>query len=288
MLTPALTALALIMTAAHHVPLALQALPDLPIEETDEDAAAINATESEAVATPLPSLPDRVDLTETSTQITENAIDESVEPVSEAPAELVTEVEETTDDVPARTQPTALTGDELTTTLEAISEALSAAQTAKGKFQQVNADGSVSSGSFALRRPGRVRFDYDDPTPILIVSDGATVAMEDRDLETVDRIPLASTPLGLLLDDRLDFDEEVDVINVFRNEERISVTVQDATGEVEGDLTMVFAAGTYDLLGWLTLDANFQTTVVELSDVEQNIRLNPRLFRIDEDEEEER
>ena len=173
------------------------------------------------------------------------------------------------------------------TILADASEALAAAKTARGAFIQSNADGSVVTGSFALNRPGRMRFDYDDPTPILIVSDGTTVAMEDRELETVDRIPIGTTPLGLLLSTRLDVDQEVDVLSIMQRGDDIGIRVQDTSGELEGTLTMVFDKATYGLKGWLAMDGNDQTTVVDLVDVETNVRVDPRLFRLNEDDDEE-
>ena len=174
--------------------------------------------------------------------------------------------------------------------LTAASDALAAAKTASGTFRQSNADGSIVSGTFALNRPGRMRFDYDDPTPILIVSDGTTVAMEDSELETVDRVPIGATPLNLILSTDLNVDQDVEVLGIVQNEERIGIRVSDATGELEGTLTMVFDKVSYDLLGWLAVDGNLQTTVVDLVDVEINVSVDPRLFRLieAEDEEEER
>ena len=171
--------------------------------------------------------------------------------------------------------------------LNAARTALSDAKTAQGKFIQSNSDGSFIEGSFALNRPGKMRFDYNDPSPILIVADGTTVAMQDSELETIDRIPLASTPLGLILDSDLDFGSDVDVLGIQRNSDKIGIRVSDATGELEGTLTMVFDAASYDLLGWLAIDGNRQTTVVDLIDVTTNSRLDPRLFRLDEEEDEE-
>lgn len=171
--------------------------------------------------------------------------------------------------------------------LSSARNALSSAKTAEGKFIQTNSDGSFIEGSFALNRPGKMRFDYSDPSPILIVADGTTVAMQDSELETIDRIPLASTPLGLILDSDLDFGSDVDVLGIQRNADKIGIRVSDATGELEGTLTMVFDAASYDLLGWLAIDGNRQTTVVDLIDVKTNSRLDPRLFRLDEEEDEE-
>ena len=174
--------------------------------------------------------------------------------------------------------------------LDAASAALTAANTATGKFIQTNADGTITTGIFALNRPGRMRFDYDDPTPILIVSNGTTVAMEDSELETIDRVPIGSTPLALILSTDLNVDEDVEVLSIIQNEERVGVRVSDSSGELDGTLTMVFDKVSYDLLGWLATDGNLQTTVVDLLDVETNVRVDPRLFRLDdaEDEEDER
>lgn len=180
-----------------------------------------------------------------------------------------------------------LTGADRTPVLAKAKAALTATRTAKGSFKQFNADGSESGGTFALNRPGKMRFDYDARTPVLIVSDGTTVAIEDRELETIDRVPLVSTPLGLLLDDDLEFGGDAEVIRVARNTDQVGITVRDATGEVEGDLTMIFDRDTYALLGWKTVDNALNTTTVELLDVTTNGRVDPRLFRLDEDEDEE-
>ena len=41
-------------------------------------------------------------------------------------------------------------------------------KTASGRFEQFSPDFTTTSGTFALSRPGKVRFDYDDPSPLLI------------------------------------------------------------------------------------------------------------------------
>lgn len=171
--------------------------------------------------------------------------------------------------------------------LSDASAALAAAKTARGTFIQTNADGSIVTGTFALNRPGRMRFEYDDPTPILIVADGTTVAMEDSELDTVDRFPIGSTPLGIILSTQLNVEEDVEVLGVLQNDERIGIRVSDANGELEGTMTMVFDKTSYALIGWLAVDANLQTTVVDLVDVETNVRIDPRLFRLNEDDDEE-
>lgn len=171
-----------------------------------------------------------------------------------------------------------LSNSERAALLKEASKALASVKTARGRFEQVSPDGALSTGQFAMQRPGKVRFDYDDPVPLLMVSDGTTVALQDADLETTDRVPLGSTPLSLLLSDRLDFESQASVLDVRRANGQTNITVQDKAGEMEGTLTLVLASADNALLGWRSTDANGGNTSVMLSDVETGARLNARLF----------
>lgn len=174
--------------------------------------------------------------------------------------------------------------------VDAARTALATVRTARGRFLQVNDDGSYIEGNFALRRPGRMRFEYDAPSPILIVADGTTVAITDTDLETVDRVPLSSTPLNVLLDDDIDFEAEVETLQILKWPDQVAITVQSLSGDVEGMLTLLFDSDAKTLIGWRSIDTEGLTTQITLSEVETGIRLNPRLFRLDEpaDEDDER
>ena len=274
MLTVLASTIALALALGPQLQINLQAaLDETPGVETQADAEEAPAESETMPATEIVPL-DEVE----ETRIEENEIIQPELTLPEEPAQEAPAPEASTGDVPAEEWPAIL---------DAASAALAAAETASGKFMQTNADGTITTGTFALRRPGRMRFDYDDPTPILIVSDGTTVALEDSELETVDRIPISATPLGLILSTDLNVDDDVEVMSILENEDRIGIRVSDSSGEFEGTLTMVFDKQSYELLGWLTVDGNFQTTVVDLVDVETNERVDPRLFRLNEDDEEE-
>lgn len=281
MLTVAVSAIALALAVGPHLQISLQAAidesqpvieevtePDTSDETAAEESTPVLAIEGPAVDDTLPD-------------------ETGALPVISEPA---LELETSDADVTPQPASGAVDPADWPAVLDAASAALTAASTATGKFIQTNADGTITTGSFALNRPGRMRFDYDDPSPILIVSNGTTVAMEDSELETIDRVPIGSTPLSLILSTDLNVDEDVEVLSVIQNEERVGVRVSDASGELDGTLTMVFDKTSYDLLGWLATDGNLQTTVVDLLDVETNVRVDPRLFRLDdaEDEEDER
>lgn len=171
--------------------------------------------------------------------------------------------------------------------LQDTAAALTSVRTAQGNFTQMSADYSVTTGTFALRRPGRLRFDYDDPTPVLVVANGTTVAMQDSELETTDRVPLSSTPLGILLADELDFEADANVIDVARYDGMLGVTVEDRAGEMDGALTLLMRESDKALLGWRTIDSAGGITSVELSDVKYGEKINPRLFIMDDFEDED-
>lgn len=178
--------------------------------------------------------------------------------------------------------PVTITGAEREALLADIATSLGEVETARGTFIQTDANFQEATGKFYLRRPGRIRFEYDDPSPLLIVADGSTVAIEDRDLETQDRVPLSSTPLGLLLDDEINFETEAEVLDLQRMNDLIQVTLQDRTGETEGTLSLVLDAADMSLLQWRTVDPNGGVTNVQLAGIETDVRISPRLFRIEE------
>ena len=80
--------------------------------------------------------------------------------------------------------------------------------TLEGNFVQVGHDGELSEGQFYLRRPGRIRFEYQPPNQALVIADGTWVGVYDTRLNTLDRIPLGQTPLSILLKKRVDLRRE--------------------------------------------------------------------------------
>lgn len=286
MLTAAISTIALALALGPHLQVGLQMAVNesqAPIETPAAPAQGETRTQIQVPVLVEPTVAEpEIILAQATPETTQDVLPQESDPtpMREAPIESPEPVE-------VQPQSGELPQSEWSGALMRASSALSAAKTAKGNFVQTNADGTISTGEFALNRPGRMRFDYDDPTPVLIVSDGTTVAMEDRDLETVDRVPIGSTPLGLILSTDLSVNQDVTVLSVMQNEERLGIRVEDARGELEGTLTMVFDKSSYALLGWLATDGNLQTTVVDLIDVKTNVRVDPRLFRLDEDQDEE-
>ncbi|MFT6213163.1 MAG: outer membrane lipoprotein-sorting protein, partial [Alphaproteobacteria bacterium] len=108
--------------------------------------------------------------------------------------------------------------------LPKITAYLNKMKSATGRFTQIGPDGVISQGDFALRKPGKMYFDYEAPTPLKIVSDGFWVSVEDTQLKTRDRYPLSETPLSILLKEKADFLKTDYKISVHKNENSHLIT----------------------------------------------------------------
>jgi len=108
-----------------------------------------------------------------------------------------------------------------------VSSYLSSLQTLVGNFVQVGPDGSKTKGDFYIQKPGKVRFEYEAPSPIAIIADGSSLAVRDTKLATQDIYPLSQTPLRFLLSDRIDLLKDTNVVSVTADDIYISVTIEE-------------------------------------------------------------
>jgi outer membrane lipoprotein-sorting protein len=162
--------------------------------------------------------------------------------------------------------------------LKRIAEYFNTIRTMQGRFLQVAPDGGAAEGRIYMNRPGRFRFEFDPPVPMLIVSDGAYIIMEDRELKTVERIPLGATPLDLLLRDKVVFDDSVGIAKVERGAAILRVTLFAPDRPKEGSLTIVFGDKPLEFAGWTITDAQGKVTSISLSQVDLNPQISTRLF----------
>ena len=199
-----------------------------------------------------------------------------VAPVNPRPQVQAPSVSQTPNQVqrlPAFTDPQTVSQD-----LARIDAVLNSTASFAGRFAQYGSDGSFSQGGVYLKRPGKIRFEYDPPAALLMVSDGVTLTQIDKALDTKDRVPLKSTPLAFFLADNVKLEDDVEVISLQKTLEAISVTAKDGSGQIDGAITMVFEPTTLQLKEWIIHDGFGQQTRVILSNIKYNERLNPRLF----------
>src|SRR5205085_5470500 len=104
---------------------------------------------------------------------------------------------------------------------------LSGIRVMTGDFVQIGPDGSKSSGDFYLQKPGRVRFDYNPPSPVELIADGSSVVVRDRRLATQDLYPLSQTPLRFLLADQIDLMRDTNLIGVYADDVFATVVIEE-------------------------------------------------------------
>ena len=153
---------------------------------------------------------------------------------------------------------------------------------ARARFVQVDARGAVSRGALWLKRPGKARFAYDPPSGLLVVSNGATVAVADSRLKTFDSYPLVATPLSLFLAKTIRLDRGVQVTRVARQGDGFSLTARDGRKETAGELSLTFSNAPLALLGWSVTDAQGRITRVRLQGLASAPGLDPGLFVLDD------
>ncbi len=150
--------------------------------------------------------------------------------------------------------------------------------TLTAKFVQIDPNGALSRGDLYLRRPGRLRFEYDPPTPILVVADGVWLILFDKELKQANRWPVGDTPLGVLVAGEIDLLKDLIIDRVKRDAGSLKVRFRNPDRPDEGSLELVFAAPALELRSWRATDAQGGLTNVTLSNIQRDITLDPKLF----------
>ena len=151
--------------------------------------------------------------------------------------------------------------------IDRVQATLNATTTLKARFLQIAADGATTQGTAWLDRPGRMRFEYDKPSPLLLVANDGQVVFRDSKLDQTTSVPLARTPLGLLLAPDIRLSGDVTVTGFSHANAQVQVTLERTASPGDGSLTLVFSAQPFALRSWSVLDAQNRETRVDLYDV---------------------
>jgi outer membrane lipoprotein-sorting protein len=166
--------------------------------------------------------------------------------------------------------------------VDRVNNYLSNMQVLSGNFVQVGPDGRRTEGEFYISKPGKVRFEYDDPSPIELIADGQSVVVRDRRLATQDVYPLSQTPLRFLLSDHVDLMRDATLTAVYADDVFITVVVEEKNGLIgTSRLMMMFSAKDMALKQWTVTDPQGYDTTVAVYNLDSTRRPDPAMFRID-------
>ncbi len=166
--------------------------------------------------------------------------------------------------------------------IDRINNYLSSTPRLTGRFVQVGPDGRRAEGEFYLSKPGRVRFEYDDPSPIELIADGDSVVIRDRKLATQDVYPLSQTPLRFLLANRVDLMRDANLTAVYADDTFITAVVEEKNGVVgTSRLMIMFDAKDMQLKQWTVTDPQGYDTTVAVYNLDTTKTPDPSLFKVD-------
>ncbi|TDG12278.1 outer membrane lipoprotein carrier protein LolA [Paracraurococcus ruber] len=148
----------------------------------------------------------------------------------------------------------------------------------KARFLQIAQNGASAEGTGWIVRPGKMRFEYDPPEPLLLVASYGQFFYFDRQLKQATVLPIGATPLGILMRDDLSLSGDVTVTRVERGGGLLRITLIRAGRAAEGRLTLVFSDDPVELRQWAVVDAQGQETRVTLSQPEYGGRFPNLLF----------
>ncbi|WP_394646354.1 outer membrane lipoprotein carrier protein LolA [uncultured Sphingomonas sp.] len=167
--------------------------------------------------------------------------------------------------------------------LAAVQKSIAGLGSMTAAFSQTDRNGQVLTGTLTLKKPGKIRFQYQKGVPLLIVGDGKALTFIDYSVRQVQRWPIGNSPLGVLLDPTRDISKYATVVPS-SNPGVLSVEAYDARHPEYGRITLVFARradapGGLMLQGWAALDSQGNRTTIRLTDQRFNVPVADSTFR---------
>ena len=162
--------------------------------------------------------------------------------------------------------------------VQRIEDYLNSIGSMKARFLQVDAAGGNVQGTLFILRPGRLRFEYDEPSPILIVADGTWVHYHDKELDQTSRALISDTTVEFFTRSDLKLSGDITVREFTREDGLLNITIVDTDDPDEGSVTFTFDGNPLNLRQWVVTDPEGAQTLVALLSFETNVSLDQGMF----------
>ena len=171
--------------------------------------------------------------------------------------------------------------------LNQISAYLNGLRTAEAGFTQVNDDGTLATGTLYIKRPGRMRFEYNPPEELLVMAGAGQIGIFDGKSNVVkaERYPLSQTPLNVILERNVDLARRNMVVGKTFDGAATTVIAQDPERPEYGNIALKFTANPVELRQWIVTDGQGATTTVILGELSKGGELPSTLFNISFEED---
>jgi outer membrane lipoprotein-sorting protein len=172
---------------------------------------------------------------------------------------------------------TAQLSDQDRADLQRIQQWLNGIKTMSARFTQYT-DSGTAEGVLYLRRPGNMRFEYDAPTPYMLLANGTWVIYYDKSVDQVSYLPISSTPAWFLLRDDVKLGGDVTVTGFERGPGVVRVTLVQSNEPDSGRVTLTVTDKPLELKQWTLTDPQGKRTTVTLNDPRYGEPVDPKLF----------
>ena len=174
-------------------------------------------------------------------------------------------------------EPVALSPDQ-SAAVRRVLRYLNDLSTLRARFIQISSNGAYAEGEMIVQRPGKMRFDYDPPHPVLIIANGLSLLFYDREVKQASFLPLWETPLWFLIRERVTLSEDIVVSAVEQSPGALRITLTDKELSEAGSITLVFSDRPLELKKWEITDAQGILTQVSLINPRYGVEIDPLAF----------
>jgi outer membrane lipoprotein-sorting protein len=165
--------------------------------------------------------------------------------------------------------------------LSRVENYLNSINTLQSNFIQTASTGERTTGILFLNRPGRIRVQYDPPSPILLVADGAFLIYVDKNLEQISHIPITQTPLRALIDKDVNLLSWYRIKKIKRGPGTLRITLAKKKELGPSFVTLLFSDKPLQLRQWVIRDQQGIDIRISLLDMQRGIKFNPNIFEVD-------
>ncbi|AIL12492.1 hypothetical protein IM40_01455 [Candidatus Paracaedimonas acanthamoebae] len=145
-------------------------------------------------------------------------------------------------------------------------------------FEQIDNNGKLSHGKFYLSRPGKLRLQYTDPTPLTIIADGQFLIHHDPSTQEITTMAISETPAEFILRQNINFNENVKVMQFQEEGNSYKVTLARNKAAETGTFTLKFSKTPLKLVQWIVIDSQGLDTTVNLMNLKSNTPIDRNLF----------
>ena len=163
--------------------------------------------------------------------------------------------------------------------LEELTLYINNIKTLEADFEQINNDNSVSTGILLIKKPGKLRMNYEEPNDsVVLVNSGSVTIFDLQSNAPPQKFSLENTLFRVLLFSNLSLEMANMDVHFNSDKAKIILTVQDLENPNIGYMEMTFKNKPIALKQWILVNSMEEKVIVKLNNVSLGGNLENNLF----------